>query len=150
MAIPEEYEDDKSSRFVNERMNGNIQHDGTFSVIPRMYGGVTTADDLMKIAEVRKSTMFLCENYRCKPNRLICVKKQDLPNVWADLHMTSGYAYSKSLRNVKSCVGSRFCRFGTKDSLGLGMLLEQSLEMVDTPHKMKMGVTGCRVTVRKY
>ncbi|TKI15524.1 nitrite reductase large subunit, partial [Bacillus cereus] len=68
---------------------------------------------------------------------------QDLPNVWADLHMTSGYAYSKSLRNVKSCVGSRFCRFGTKDSLGLGMLLEQSLEMVDTPHKMKMGVTGC-------
>ena len=144
MAIPEEYEDDKASRFVNERMNGNIQHDGTFSVIPRMYGGVTTADDLMKIAEVaKKYNVPLVKITGASRIGLYGVKKQDLPNVWADLNMTSGYAYSKSLRNVKSCVGSRFCRFGTKDSLGLGMLLEQSLEMVDTPHKMKMGVTGC-------
>ncbi|MBE7104672.1 NADPH-nitrite reductase large subunit [Bacillus cereus] len=144
MAIPEEYADDKSSRYVNERMNGNIQHDGTFSVIPRMYGGVTTADDLMKIAEVaKKYDVPLVKITGASRIGLYGVKKQDLPNVWADLNMTSGYAYSKSLRNVKSCVGSRFCRFGTKDSLGLGMLLEQSLEMVDTPHKMKMGVTGC-------
>ncbi|MDK7472636.1 NADPH-nitrite reductase large subunit [Bacillus paranthracis] len=144
MAIPEEYEDDKASRFVNERMNGNIQHDGTFSVIPRMYGGVTTADDLIKIAEVaKKYNVPLVKITGASRIGLYGVKKQDLPNVWADLNMTSGYAYSKSLRNVKSCVGSRFCRFGTKDSLGLGMLLEQSLEMVDTPHKMKMGVTGC-------
>ncbi|PEY33637.1 nitrite reductase large subunit [Bacillus cereus] len=144
MARPEEYTDDKSSRFVNERMNGNIQHDGTFSVIPRMYGGVTTADDLMKIAEVaKKYDVPLVKITGASRIGLYGVKKEDLPKVWADLDMTSGYAYSKSLRNVKSCVGSRFCRFGTKDSLGLGMLLEQSLEMVDTPHKMKMGVTGC-------
>ncbi|SDZ32251.1 nitrite reductase large subunit NirB [Bacillus sp. 166amftsu] len=144
MARPEEYADDKSSRFVNERMNGNIQHDGTFSVIPRMYGGVTTADDLMKIAEVaKKYDVPLVKITGASRIGLYGVKKEDLPKVWADLDMTSGYAYSKSLRNVKSCVGSRFCRFGTKDSLGLGMLLEQSLEMVDTPHKMKMGVTGC-------
>jgi nitrite reductase (NADH) large subunit len=71
------------------------------------------------------------------------VKKEDVPHVWEDLGMRSGYAYSKSLRNVKSCVGSTFCRFGTKDSLGLGIKLEQAIEMVDTPHKMKMGVTGC-------
>ncbi|PEI52028.1 nitrite reductase large subunit NirB [Bacillus pseudomycoides] len=144
MTRPEEYADDKSSRFVNERMNGNIQHDGTFSVIPRMYGGVTTADDLMKIAEVAKRyDVPLVKITGASRIGLYGVKKEDLPKVWADLDMTSGYAYSKSLRNVKSCVGSRFCRFGTKDSLGLGMLLEQSLEMVDTPHKMKMGVTGC-------
>ncbi|MGG0236911.1 nitrite reductase large subunit NirB [Bacillus rhizoplanae] len=144
MACPEEYADDKASRFVNERMNGNIQHDGTFSVIPRMYGGVTTADDLMKIAEVaKKYDVPLVKITGASRIGLYGVKKEDLPKVWADLGMNSGYAYSKSLRNVKSCVGSRFCRFGTKDSLGLGMLLEQSLEMVDTPHKMKMGVTGC-------
>ncbi|WP_459503373.1 nitrite reductase large subunit NirB [Bacillus sp. C1] len=144
MASPEEYADDKASRFVNERMNGNIQHDGTFSVIPRMYGGVTTADDLMTIAEVaKKYDVPLVKITGASRIGLYGVKKEDLPKVWADLDMTSGYAYSKSLRNVKSCVGSRFCRFGTKDSLGLGMLLEQSLEMVDTPHKMKMGVTGC-------
>ncbi|EMA6344051.1 nitrite reductase large subunit NirB [Bacillus cytotoxicus] len=144
MANPEEYADDKTSRFVNERMNGNIQHDGTFSVIPRMYSGVTTADDLMRIAEVaKKYDVPLVKITGASRIGLYGVKKEDLPNVWADLDMTSGYAYAKSLRNVKSCVGSRFCRFGTKDSLGLGMLLEQSLEMVDTPHKMKMGVTGC-------
>ncbi|AWC27209.1 nitrite reductase large subunit NirB [Bacillus cytotoxicus] len=144
MTNPEEYADDKASRFVNERMNGNIQHDGTFSVIPRMYGGVTNADDLMRIAEVaKKYDVPLIKITGASRIGLYGVKKEDLPNVWADLDMTSGYAYAKSLRNVKSCVGSRFCRFGTKDSLGLGMLLEQSLEMVDTPHKMKMGVTGC-------
>lgn len=144
MTNPEEYADDKASRFVNERMNGNIQHDGTFSVIPRMYGGVTNADDLIRIAEVaKKYDVPLIKITGASRIGLYGVKKEDLPNVWADLDMTSGYAYAKSLRNVKSCVGSRFCRFGTKDSLGLGMLLEQSLEMVDTPHKMKMGVTGC-------
>ncbi|QTR83721.1 NAD(P)/FAD-dependent oxidoreductase [Bacillus cytotoxicus] len=144
MTNPEEYADDKASRFVNERMNGNVQHDGTFSVIPRMYGGVTNADDLMRIAEVaKKYDVPLIKITGASRIGLYGVKKEDLPNVWADLDMTSGYAYAKSLRNVKSCVGSRFCRFGTKDSLGLGMLLEQSLEMVDTPHKMKMGVTGC-------
>lgn len=144
MLFPEEYEDDKASRFVNEKMEGNIQKDGTFSIIPRMYGGTTTAEDLVKIGEVaKKYNVPLVKITGASRIGLYGVKKEDVPHVWEDLGMRSGYAYSKSLRNVKSCVGSRFCRFGTQDSLGLGIKLEQELEMVDTPHKMKMGVTGC-------
>lgn len=144
MLRPEEYEDDKASRFVNERMDGNIQKDGTFSVIPRMYGGTTTPDDLVRIGEVaKKYNVPLVKITGASRIGLYGVKKDDVPKVWADLEMRSGYAYSKSLRNVKSCVGSQFCRFGTQDSLALGIRLEQEIEMVDTPHKMKMGVTGC-------
>ncbi|SDZ09000.1 nitrite reductase (NADH) large subunit [Evansella caseinilytica] len=144
MLRPTEYEDDKSSRFVNERMEGNIQKDGTFSVIPRMYGGVTSADDLIRMGEVaKKYHVPLVKVTGASRIGLYGVKKEDLPHVWEELGMRSGYAYSKSLRNVKSCVGSRYCRFGTQDSLGLGIKLEKELEMVDTPHKMKMGVTGC-------
>jgi len=144
MLFPEEYEDDKASRFVNEKMEGNIQNDGTFSVIPRMYGGTTTADDLIKLGEAaKKYNVPLVKITGASRIGLYGVKKEDVPHVWEDLGMRSGYAYSKSLRNVKSCVGSTFCRFGTKDSLGLGIKLEQAIEMVDTPHKMKMGVTGC-------
>lgn len=144
MIFPEEYEDDKASRFVNEKMEGNIQKDGTFSVIPRMYGGVTTAEDLIRLGEVaKKYNVPLVKITGASRIGLYGIKKEDIPQVWEDLGMRSGYAYSKSLRNVKSCVGSQFCRFGTQDSLGLGQKLEQALEMVDTPHKMKMGVTGC-------
>lgn len=144
MLFPEEYEDDKASRFVNEKMEGNIQKDGTFSIIPRMYGGTTTAEDLIKIGEVaKKYDVPLVKITGASRIGLYGVKKEDVPHVWEDLGMRSGYAYSKSLRNVKSCVGSRFCRFGTQDSLSLGIKLEQEIEMVDTPHKMKMGVTGC-------
>ncbi|OPA74255.1 nitrite reductase large subunit [Paenibacillus selenitireducens] len=144
MLRPEEYEDDKASRFVNERMDGNIQKDGTFSVVPRMYGGTTTPDDLIRIGQVaKKYNVPLVKITGAARVGLFGVKKEDVPNVWAELDMKSGYAYSKSLRNVKSCVGSQFCRFGTQDSLGLGIRLEQEIEMVDTPHKMKMGVTGC-------
>ncbi|WP_041808096.1 nitrite reductase large subunit NirB [Evansella cellulosilytica] len=144
MLRPEEYEDDKASRFVNERMEGNIQNDGTFSVIPRMYGGTTTADDLIKLGEVaKKYDVPLVKVTGASRIGLYGVKKTDMPHIWEELGMRSGYAYSKSLRNVKSCVGSQFCRFGTQDSLGLGIQLEKALEMVDTPHKMKMGVTGC-------
>lgn len=144
MLYPETYEDDKASRFVNERMEGNIQNNGTFSVIPRMYGGTTTPEELIRMGEVaKKYEVPLVKITGASRIGLYGVKKEDLPQVWEDLGMRSGYAYSKSLRNVKSCVGSRFCRFGTQDSLGLGIRLEQELEMVDTPHKMKMGVTGC-------
>ncbi|WP_416149913.1 nitrite reductase large subunit NirB [Salipaludibacillus sp. HK11] len=144
MIRPTEYEDDKSSRFVNERMEGNIQKDGTFSVIPRMYGGTTTADELVRMGEVaKKYDIPLVKVTGASRIGLYGVKKEDLPQVWEELGMRSGYAYSKSLRNVKSCVGSQFCRFGTQDSLGLGIKLEKELEMIDTPHKMKMGVAGC-------
>ncbi|MFA9556516.1 nitrite reductase large subunit NirB [Evansella sp. AB-rgal1] len=144
MLYPNDYEDDKASRFVNERMEGNIQNDGTFSVIPRMYGGTTTADDLIRFGEVaKKYEVPLVKITGASRIGLYGVKKEDVPHVWKDLGMRSGYAYSKSLRNVKSCVGSQFCRFGTQDSLQLGIDLEKAIEMVDTPHKMKMGVTGC-------
>ncbi|MFD1067759.1 nitrite reductase large subunit NirB [Oceanobacillus locisalsi] len=144
MIRPEEYEDDKASRFVNERMNGNIQNNGTFSVVPRMYGGTTTGDDLIRLGEVaNKYNVPLVKITGASRVGLYGVKKEDVPQVWEDLGMRSGYAYSKSLRNVKSCVGEQFCRFGTQDSLGLGIRLEKELEMVDTPHKMKMGVSGC-------
>ncbi|WP_018758564.1 nitrite reductase large subunit NirB [Paenibacillus terrigena] len=144
MLRPDEYEDDKASRFVNERMDGNIQNDGTFSVVPRMYGGTTTPEDLIRIGEVaKKYNVPLVKITGAARVGLFGVKKEDVPKVWAELEMRSGYAYSKSLRNVKTCVGSQFCRFGTQDSLALGIRLEQEIEMVDTPHKMKMGVTGC-------
>ncbi|SDN77148.1 nitrite reductase large subunit NirB [Alkalicoccus daliensis] len=144
MLRPETYADDKASRLVNERMEGNIQKDGTFSVVPRMYGGTTTAEDLVKMGEVaKKYDVPLVKITGASRIGLYGVKKEDLPHVWEELGMRSGYAYSKSLRNVKSCVGSQFCRFGTQDSLRLGIRLEQELEMVDTPHKMKMGVAGC-------
>lgn len=144
MLRPETYADDKASRYVNERMEGNIQNDGTFSVIPRMYGGTTTPEELIRIGEVaKKYEVPLVKITGASRIGLYGVKKEDVPKVWEELEMRSGYAYSKSLRNVKSCVGSRFCRFGTQDSLGLGIQLEKEIEMVDTPHKMKMGVTGC-------
>ena len=114
MIRPDEYEDDKASRFVNERMEGNIQKDGTFSIIPRMYGGTTSPDDLIRIGEVaKKYNVPLVKITGASRVGLYGVKKEDVPKIWADLEMRSGYAYSKSLRNVKSCVGSRFCRFGT-------------------------------------
>ncbi|WP_129691089.1 nitrite reductase large subunit NirB [Gottfriedia acidiceleris] len=144
MMYPNDYQDDKSSRFVNERMEGNIQKDGSFSIVPRMYGGVTTGDELIKLGEVaNKFNVPLVKVTGASRVGLYGVKKEDVPKVWQELGMRSGYAYSKSLRNVKSCVGNRFCRFGTQDSLGLGIQLEKAIEMVDTPHKMKMGVTGC-------
>ncbi|MCT1905212.1 nitrite reductase large subunit NirB [Oceanobacillus sojae] len=144
MIRPGEYEDDKASRLVNERMNGNIQNNGTFSVVPRMYGGTTTGDDLIRLGEVaNKYNVPLVKITGASRVGLYGVKKEDIPQVWEDLGMRSGYAYSKSLRNVKSCVGAQFCRFGTQDSLGLGIRLEKELEMVDTPHKMKIGVSGC-------
>lgn len=125
-------------------MEGNIQKDGAFSIIPRMYGGATSPDDLIGIGEVaKKYNVPLVKITGASRVGLYGVKKEDVPKIWADLEMRSGYAYSKSLRNVKSCVGSRFCRFGTQDSLGLGIRLEQEIEMVDTPHKMKIGVSGC-------
>jgi nitrite reductase (NADH) large subunit len=144
MLLPNDYQDDKASRFVNERMEGNIQKDGTFSVVPRMYGGMTTGDDLIKLGQAaNKYNVPLVKITGASRVGLYGVKKEDLPSVWEDLGMRSGYANSKSLRNVKSCVGSDFCRFGTQDSLGLGIKLEKAIEMVDTPHKMKIGVSGC-------
>ncbi|KGJ01883.1 assimilatory nitrite reductase (NAD(P)H) large subunit precursor [Paracoccus halophilus] len=144
---PLEYRDDRQSRFVNERNHANIQKDGTYSVVPRMWGGVTTPDELRAIADAAdKYNVPMVKVTGGQRIDLLGVKKEDLPHMWADLNqagLVSGHAYSKGLRTVKTCVGSEFCRFGTQDSTGLGIRLEKLLWGSWTPHKVKLGVSGC-------
>ncbi|MDQ0256193.1 nitrite reductase (NADH) large subunit [Evansella vedderi] len=144
MIHPSDYEDERESRFVNERMHANIQNNGTYSVVPRMYGGVTNAKDLRKIADVAdKYNVPLLKITGGQRIDLLGIKKEDLPNVWKDLDMPSGYAYGKAVRTVKTCVGENFCRFGTQDAIGMGIALEKKFERLNTPHKIKMGVSAC-------
>jgi len=143
-AWPREYQDDPQSRLINERAHANIQKDGSYSVVPRIYGGVTTPAALKRIAEVAEKyaipTVKITGGQRID---LLGVKKEDLPKVWADLDMPSGYAYGKSLRTVKTCVGSEWCRFGVQDSTKLGIDLEKALDRMCAPHKVKLAVSGC-------
>ncbi len=146
-AWPKESQDDPQSRFINERAHANIQKDGTYSVIPRMWGGLTTPDELRAIANVADKfkipTVKVTGGQRID---LLGVKKEDLPLVWADLNaagMVSGHGYGKSLRTVKTCVGSEWCRFGTQDSTGLGVKIEKMTWGSWTPHKYKIAVSGC-------
>lgn len=144
MVKPLEYEDDHTSRFINERVHANIQNDGTYSVVPRMYGGVTDSDQLRKIADVAdKYKVGLLKVTGGQRIDLLGVKKEDLPSIWSDLDMPSGYAYGKTIRTVKTCVGEDFCRFGTQDSIGLGVQIEKKYERLNTPHKVKMAVSAC-------
>ncbi|WP_163536621.1 nitrite reductase large subunit NirB [Gracilibacillus sp. YIM 98692] len=144
MVYPKEHEDERESRFVNERLHANIQKDGTYSVVPRMYGGVTNAEDLRTIADVaEKYDVGMIKLTGGQRIDLLGVKKEDLPDVWKDLGMPSGSAYAKSVRTVKTCVGAEFCRFGTQDSTGMGIQLEKKFEGLNTPHKVKMGVSAC-------
>jgi nitrite reductase (NADH) large subunit len=144
---PLEYRDDRQSRFVNERNHANIQKDGTYSVVPRMWGGVTTPAELRAIADAaEKYAVPMVKVTGGQRIDLLGVRKEDLPAIWADLNaagMVSGHAYSKGLRTVKTCVGSQFCRFGTQDSTGLGIRLEKLLWGSWTPAKVKLGVSGC-------
>jgi nitrite reductase (NADH) large subunit len=144
---PLEYKDDPQSRFINERKHANIQKDGTFSVVPRMWGGITTPDELRAIADAADKfavpTVKMTGGQRID---LLGVKGEDLPAIWKDLNdagMVSGHAYSKGLRTVKTCVGTDHCRFGTQDSTGLGIKLEKTLWGSWTPHKLKLAVSGC-------
>jgi nitrite reductase (NADH) large subunit len=146
-AWPFEYRDDAQSRFVNERVHANIQKDGTFSIVPRMWGGVTTPDELRAIADVAErfniKTVKVTGGQRID---LLGFKKSDLPAAWAQLNaagLVSGQAYAKGLRTVKTCVGSEWCRFGTQDSTGLGIKLERFLCGSWTPAKVKLAVSGC-------
>ncbi|WP_127903524.1 nitrite reductase large subunit NirB [Solirhodobacter olei] len=144
---PLEYQDDRQSRFVNERNHANIQKDGTYSVVPRMWGGVTTPAELRAIADAaEKFAVPMVKVTGGQRIDLLGVRKEDLPAIWADLNqagLVSGHAYSKGLRTVKTCVGTDFCRFGTQDSTGLGIRLEKLLWGSWTPHKVKLGVSGC-------
>ena len=144
---PTEYRDDRQSRFVNERNHANIQKDGTYSVVPRMWGGVTTPDELRAIADAAdRYNVPMVKVTGGQRIDLLGVRKEDLPAIWSDLNaagMVSGHAYAKGLRTVKTCVGQQFCRFGTQDSTGLGIRLEKLLWGSWTPAKVKLGVSGC-------
>ncbi|WP_375380445.1 nitrite reductase large subunit NirB [uncultured Sphingomonas sp.] len=146
-ALPGEYVDDQQSRYTNERMHANIQKDGTYSVVPRMWGGLTTPRELRAIADVvEKFNAPLVKVTGGQRLDIFGIKKEDLPAVWADLNaagMVSGHAYGKSLRTVKTCVGSDWCRFGTQDSTGLGVKIEQMTWGSWMPHKFKIAVSGC-------
>jgi nitrite reductase (NADH) large subunit len=141
---PKEAQDDPQSRFINERSHANIQKDGTYSVVPRMWGGETTAAELRRIADVvdkyKIPTVKVTGGQRID---LLGVRKEDLIHVWRDLDMPSGHAYAKALRTVKTCVGSEWCRFGTQDSTQMGKDLERALWRMYAPHKVKLAVSGC-------
>lgn len=144
MVWPEEHVDERESRFVNERNHANIQKDGTYSVVPRIYGGVTSPKELKRIAEVaEKFDVPMVKITGGQRIDLLGVKKEHLPSIWAELDMPSGYAYGKALRTVKTCVGSTFCRFGTQDSIAMGIEMEKRFERLQTPAKVKMAVSGC-------
>jgi nitrite reductase (NADH) large subunit len=143
---PGEYRDDYQSRFINERVHANIQKDGTYSVVPRMWGGLTNPRELRAIADVAEKYNTTVKVTGGQRIDLLGVKKDDLPRVWSELNaagLVSGHAYAKAVRTVKTCVGSEWCRFGTQDSTGLGVKMEQFTWGSWTPAKVKMGVSGC-------
>ncbi len=141
---PKEAKDDPQSRFINERSHANIQKDGTYSVIPRMWGGETTASELRRIADaVDKYQIPTVKVTGGQRIDLLGVKKEDLQSVWRDLAMPSGHAYAKALRTVKTCVGSEWCRMGTQDSTQMGKDLERAMWRMYAPHKVKFAVSGC-------
>jgi len=141
---PKDALDDPQSRYINERAHANIQKNGTFSVIPRMWGGETTSSELRRIADAvdkyKIPTVKVTGGQRID---LLGVKKEDLPAVWKDIGMVSGHAYAKALRTVKTCVGSEWCRFGTQDSTQMGKDLERAMWRMYAPHKVKFAVSGC-------
>jgi nitrite reductase (NADH) large subunit len=137
-------DDERDGRFINDRVHANIQRDGTFSVVPQIAGGVTTPDQLRRIADVAdRYQVPLVKITGGQRIDLLGVRKEDLPAVWADLDMPSGYAYGKSFRTVKTCVGIDFCRFGLGDSTALGIAIERRFQGLESPAKLKLAVTGC-------
>jgi nitrite reductase (NADH) large subunit len=139
-----DHDEDRSARFINDRVHANIQKDGTFSVVPRIRGGVTSPDELRRIADVAdKYRVPMVKITGSQRIDLLGIRKADLPAVWADLGMPSGQAYTKGVRMVKTCVGTEFCRFGTQDSTGAGIEMERRFEQLYTPHKVKMAAVGC-------
>ena len=138
------HDEDRSARFINDRVHANIQKDGTFSVVPRIRGGVTTPEELHRIADV--ATKYQVPMVKITGSQridLLGVQKADLPKIWMELGMPSGQAYTKGVRMVKTCVGTDFCRFGVQDSTAAGIELERRFENLFTPHKLKMAAVGC-------
>ncbi len=144
MLWPLESIDDPTSRLINERTHANQQKDGSFSVVPRIYGGVTTPRELKRIAEVAmNNSVPLVKITGGQRIDLLGIEQDRLAGVWKELDMPSGFAYAKAVRTVKTCVGEKFCRFGTQDSMALGIKLEKLLEGLWMPAKVKLAVSGC-------
>jgi nitrite reductase (NADH) large subunit len=138
------YEDERDARFINDRVHANIQNNGTFSVVPRMYGGVTSPQELRRIADVAdKYQIPMVKVTGGQRLDLLGVRKEQLPAIWQELGMPSGHAYTKAFRTCKTCVGSEFCRYGLGDSTGLGIKIEQRFQGIESPHKMKLAASGC-------
>jgi nitrite reductase (NADH) large subunit len=138
------HREERDARFINDRVHANIQRDGTFSVVPRIRGGVVTSDELRRIADAAdRYEVPMVKITGGQRIDLLGVRKQDLPGIWRDLGMPSGHAYAKAVRTVKTCVGSEFCRFGLGDSIRLGIEMERAWEGLYTPHKVKSAVSGC-------
>jgi nitrite reductase [NAD(P)H] large subunit len=138
------HREERAARFINDRVHANIQNDGTFSVVPRMYGGVTTPDELRRIADAaERYDVRMVKVTGGQRIDLLGVRKEDLPDIWREIGMPSGHAYAKAVRTVKTCVGEDFCRFGLGDSIALGIALEREWEGLYTPAKVKSGVSGC-------
>ena len=131
---------------TNDRFLGNIQRNGTFSVVPRVSGGEITPDKLIAIGEVAKKYNLYCKITGGQRIDMFGARREDLIDIWTALvnaGMESGHAYAKSLRTVKSCVGTTWCRFGVGDSVGMAVRLEERYKSIRSPHKMKGGVSGC-------
>jgi nitrite reductase (NADH) large subunit len=139
-----DYEDERDARFINDRVHANIQHDGTFSVVPRIYGGVTTPQELRRIADVAaKHNVPMVKLTGGQRIDLLGIPKHKLPEVWQDLGIPSGHAYTKAFRTCKTCVGTQFCRYGLGDSTALGIKIEKRFQGIESPHKMKLAASGC-------
>jgi nitrite reductase (NADH) large subunit len=139
-----DYEDERDARFINDRVHGNIQKDGTFSVIPEMPGGVCTPAQLIRIGEVAaKHKIPLVKLTGGQRIDLVGVPKDELPAIWRDIGMPAGYAWAKSYRTCKSCIGSDYCRFGLGDSMALAGKIEKRFRGIDSPGKLKLATAGC-------
>ncbi len=131
---------------TNDNFLGNMQKDGTYSVIPRMAGGEVTPQALAALADVAAEYNLYTKITGAQRIGLFGAQKDDLPAIWKKL-VAAGYetgqAYAKALRMAKTCVGSTWCRYGVQDSVGLGVMIENRYKGIRTPHKMKFGVSGC-------
>lgn len=142
--IHPEYETRQQTLFINDQKNATVQSDNHYSVIPQMYGGMTNAKDLRKIANVADkydiSQVAITSEQRI---HLMGVKKEDLPGVWADLDMPLSSKYGNTVQNVKTCIGEHVCQCDKQQSLSLAVDLEKRFEHLLTPYRIKMGISAC-------
>ncbi|PHH81701.1 hypothetical protein CDD82_144 [Ophiocordyceps australis] len=131
---------------TNDRFLGNIQRDGTYSVVPRVSGGEIAPEWLIVMGDVARQYGLYTKITGGQRIDMFGARKQDLPAIWGRLveaGMESGHAYAKSLRTIKSCVGTTWCRYGIGDSVGMAVRLEERYKSIRAPHKIKGGVSGC-------